>query len=463
MKLDKYEDKSKKNRKIILISLGVIVTISLSLLLYKTFASFNEHVEFPIINGKVDYFGNSDVYFAFYKGDEKLDSMPVKNNSDNLVFDHGECDNGARIIWDNEAWGPMVKNLSKSKTKCRLYFDKYKPTVGEYIMSLAQVDQNNLIIDDTKDTNVRFIGSSPNNYIDIGDKDSAGNPTLWRIIGVFKNITSLDDGVKEEDLVKIIRSDSIGYYSWDSSLSDVNGGFGVNEWSEADIMKLLNPNTVYSGTPTIGGSLYWNKSKGNCFNSFNESHIPCDFTNTGISDEAIEKIAKVRWNTGTIGEVYDDNKITAKYMYDGERSTHNGKEHCVGTGGTYCTDTVDRTTTWDGYIGLVYPSDYGYAVGKMVQSHCLNISMHNWNNENCSSNNWLKQSAIYWTMTPVPFQSVSDNAFTIDAFGSVNGTFTVYGAISVHPVAYLKSTLKIAPNPHQEKEYGSKENPFILN
>ena len=126
MKLEKYEDENNKKSKIILISLGVIVLISVSLILYKTFASFSEEVSFPMMNGKVDYFGNSDVYFAFYNGDKELEEMPSKENSEGLVYIDGECDNGASIIWDNEAWGPMVKNLSKSKTKCTLYFnDKY--------------------------------------------------------------------------------------------------------------------------------------------------------------------------------------------------------------------------------------------------------------------------------------------------------------------------------------------------
>ena len=126
MKLEKYVDKSKKKRKTILISIGVIVLISVSLILYKTFASFSEEVEFPMMKGKVDYFGNSDIYFAFYKGNEKLDEMPSKENSEGLVYIDGECDNGAEIEWNSEEWAPLIKNLSKSKTKCTLYFnDKY--------------------------------------------------------------------------------------------------------------------------------------------------------------------------------------------------------------------------------------------------------------------------------------------------------------------------------------------------
>ena len=72
----------------------------------------------------------------------------------------------------------------------------------------------------------------------------------------MNKITNLDNGGKQESLVKMVRAESIGDYSWDSSVSGINSGFGINEWSEADLMKLLNPYTVYSGTPTIGGSLY---------------------------------------------------------------------------------------------------------------------------------------------------------------------------------------------------------------
>ena len=70
MKLEKYVDKESKRRKIMLISLGIVVLVSVSFLLYKTFARFTESAEFPMMKGKVDYFGNSDIYFAFYKGDE---------------------------------------------------------------------------------------------------------------------------------------------------------------------------------------------------------------------------------------------------------------------------------------------------------------------------------------------------------------------------------------------------------
>ncbi len=447
MKLEKYVDKNVKRRKIVLISLGVVVLISVSFLLYKTFASFTESAEFPIMNGKVDYFGNSDVYFVFYKGDKELEEMPQKDNPEKLEFDYASCDNGASIIWDKEEWAPLVKGLNSVKTKCSLYFKEYDPDIAvNYITELAKIDPTNLAYDGkeilgelgTEDNNLRYIGVNSNNYIDIGDRDINGNPILWRIIGVMNNITNLDNGGQQESLVKIIRSVSIGSYSWDSSAEGINNGYGVNEWSEADLMKLLNP-PIYNTIPSIGNSLYWFHTNGNCYNGLNEINTPCDFTSSGISEEAKEKIAKVRWNTGTIGEKYDLNNITSKKIYEGERSIYSGKELCKNTEGNWCNDTVPRTTTWDGYIGLMYPSDYGYAVGGDIRTTCLGKGINEYSNYNCSKNDWLTTNNNSWTITPTP-----DN-YTL-CFNGSSASFYNFPcglANEVWPVAYLKSSIKI--------------------
>ena len=456
MKLEKYVDKNKQKRKVILISLGVIVLISVSLLLYKTFASFTESAEFPIMNGKVDYFGNSDIYFVFYQGDKELEEMPQKDNEENLVFDYGECDNGASILWNESEWAPLVKGLNKVKTKCSLYFKEYEPTfdkevvkcgqagtgAAECIKTNANLDTTNLMADDTSEANIRYVGETVNNYIDIGDRDGDGNPILWRIIGVMNNITNLDNGGQQESLIKIIRAESIGYYSWDSSAQGINDGYGVNEWSQADVMKLLNPNTVYSGTPAIGGSLYWNRGSGSCYNNSNERNTTCNFTSSGISEEAKNKIVKVRWNTGTFA-TYNTSEWTAKTTYEAERGSHNGKELCESNGGgNNCNDTVPRTTTWEGYIGLMYPSDYGYAVGGEVRETCLGKSMRNYNSGSCNTNDWLKPSSITWTMTPAPYSSYAYHVFNVYSSGYVDFNGARY-ARGVQPVVYLSSSVKI--------------------
>ena len=127
-----------------------------------------------------------------------------------------------------------------------------------------------LAYDGTTDNNLRYVGANPCNYVKVDNE-------IWRIIGVMNNI---DDGtVKRESRIKLIRDESIGRYSWDSSESSVNSGYGVNEWSQADLMKLLNPGYE---SESIGGSLYYNNSSGNCYSSGNNGTEACDFTTTGL-------------------------------------------------------------------------------------------------------------------------------------------------------------------------------------
>ena len=442
MKLEKYVDKDKKRRKTILISVSVIVLISISFLLYKTFASFTESAEFPIMNGKVDYFGNSDVYFAFYKGNDKLDEMPSKDNSNNLVFDYGECDNGADIIWNNEAWGPMVKNLSKSKTKCTLYF-REKPSIemcknyGEdsalcYITKLGDSDYENMLYDHASangvfDNNLRYVGLEPNNYIDIGDRDANGEPILWRIIGVMNNIDN-GSGIKESR-IKIIRDESIGNYAWDSK----ENGSNKNDWTTSALMQVLNEGA------------YWNKISGKCPVKDNQT-IDCDFSMLGLSDEAKSLISDVIWSLGGHDSVYG---INAKQLYEKER----GKEVYEG-----------NSTEWPGKVGLMYPSDYLYAVSPKLFA-CKNENVENYTSLNCHKNNWLMNSQIQWTITPrssTDYSVFRVNLSFNDSDGNIYFNDTNFRNNSVRPVVYLSTNVKIADNPHSELEYGSKENPFIV-
>ena len=423
-----------KKRKVILI-LSIILIVTLFCI--TSYANQNQQ--------------EKNYQIAYYLNNKKVDKMP--KNNEGVTFDHGECDNDSIVKWDYSRWGPIIKNLTKNKTKCDLYFvDDFATKIikcgnnGKDAVTCfkenALADSINLANDTTDDNNVRYIGDAPNNYIDIGDKDSEGNPILWRIIGVMNKITNLDNGGRQESLLKIIRAESIKEYTWDTSVTEINGGWGVNEWSQADLMKLLNPSTVYSGTPEIGGSLYWNRASGRCYiNPYGQS-TTCNFTSSGLSEEAKEKIVKIRWNTGTFA-TYDNTQWTAKATYEAERGSHNGKEECTSNGGgTLCNDEVERTTTWEGYIGLMYPSDYGYAVGGEVRETCLGKSMRNYNSGSCNTNDWLKPSSITWTMTPAPYSSYAYHVFNVYSSGYVDFNGARY-ARGVQPVVYLSSSVKI--------------------
>ena len=129
-----------------------------------------------------------------------------------------------------------------------------------------------------------------------------GDPKAsWRIIGLVNT--------PEGQRVKIIKNESIGEYSYDSSSNKVNGSWGVNEWSEADVMKLLNPgydlNKLESQNGEIqteeyaNNSLYWNKQEGLCYTYMGNRTSPCDFRNNGMPENLKNMIDTVTWNTGS--------------------------------------------------------------------------------------------------------------------------------------------------------------------
>ena len=308
----------------------------------------------------------------------------------------------------------------------------------------ASLDTINLAVDDYGNT--RYIGADPNNYVSI-DGD------IWRIIGVMKDI---DDGTgNKSDRLKLIRNDSIGEYSWDTSESSVNGGYGVNEWSQADLMKLLNPGYE---SETVGGSLYWNNQSGTCYNFDNNETTSCNFTSTGIKDKLKTLISDAVWNTGSNGSSHSYNNIKTEKFYELERSTNTGK---MCTSGTFCTDIVERTTTWTGKVGLMYPSDYGYATSggsTTDRATCLNTVLYNWNGSSvsdCKNNDWLFSNSWQWTIFPGATSSYASGAAFVDLNGNINGNAACfYGG--VRPVVYLTSNVGV------QSGDGSSGNPFIL-
>ena len=65
------------------------------------------------------------------------------------------------------------------------------------------------------------------------------------------------------------------------------------------------------------------------------------------------------------------------------------------TSGVMCYDNVTCTTTWNGYVGLMYPSDYGYASSGGTTANretCLNRTLFRWQDSvssDCYQNDWL--------------------------------------------------------------------------
>ena len=272
----------------------------------------------------------------------------------------------------------------------------------------------------------------------------------WRIIGVF-------DGQ-----LKLIRNESIGNYSWDSSASSINNGLGVNQWGEstggigrfgiyegADLMRLLN-------------NLYWNREGGQCYLGWNDDRTTCDFSTTGLTGEAQEMISFHTWYTGTSGEIdtYTSNNGlgTSKKYYEYERSENTGK---LCTSGTWCNDTVTRTTTWDGYVGLMYPSDYGYAVGGEARIGCIsNTNLDSYGDASCYMDNWLFNGKEQYTIMPTYYtfesREYANYVMIISNYGGVTGGSACGDnsiSIDIRPSLYLVPEASISGD-------GTPTNPF---
>ncbi len=333
----------------------------------------------------------------------------------------------------------------------------------EYIIS--ESEENTIILDDeTVDHNLRYIGANPDNYIDIGDRDAAGNPILWRIIGLMNNISDAT-GNKSTNL-KITRASSIGNFSWDSSKNSINTGYGINSWNDADLMKLLNPNFETNtdlndsgSTVTINNSLYWNKANGVCYNNWHNETTNCDFTNSGLSEAAKAYIEEVIWNVGSNdGQTNTYQNTIASKFYESERSENTGK---ICNSSSSCNDTLKRNHLWTGFVGLMYPSDYAYATSGGTSTDrftCLNTAIYDWSSKisDCHNNSWLRDSTNpKWTMTPTAMSSFSSQVFRVMTSGYMDANDAYYG-ISVYPTVYLKNSVKIVTGE------GTITNPFQI-
>ena len=268
-------------------------------------------------------------------------------------------------------------------------------------------------------TDYRYIGANPNNYVKFNDE-------LWRIIGVFDT----DDGTgKVEKRLKIIRNESIGDYSWDYN----SAGNYINEWSTAQLNNLLNSGAYYNRTT----GTYYN-------NSTTASNV--DFTDKGLTEKAKAMIGNAKWYLGGVANFNSSSNGLASHFYKYERGT---------------TVYSGRSTSWTGKVGLMYPSDYGYATSGGTTTNrasCLAKEMYNWDDStvsDCKNNDWMYNSSNnQWTISPragFPYY-----VFGVLNTGIVYSDRADYSDYAARPVVHLKSTIKVISGS------GTKESPYIL-
>ena len=207
-------------------------------------------------------------------------------------------------------------------------------------------------------------------------------------------VFTVDDGTgKKEQRLKIIRNES-RVVTWNSN--------NTNDW----------PNSTLNISLSSGNFLY------------------------GKSKSMIENAV---WYLGGISD-YSNAIVSQWYTYERGTTVYEG-----------------RNTSWVGKVGLMYPSDYGYATSGGAttdRNTCLNKELSNWNElSDCYTNDWIYDSSKQWTITPAAY-NFSSVFFVNDS--DVGGSFAVTTFINERPVVFLKSNIKIVNGD------GSSGNPYVL-
>ena len=322
------------------------------------------------------------------------------------------------LVGSGKFEGLQIINGTKDSAKAEEIKAPVYGNAVNYVNGLYAYDasSNGLKKDNTVDANIRYYGENPNNYVSF-------NNELWRIIGVFGNN------------VKLVRKDTLGNLSWDSSDSSVNSGMGVNEWSQADLKNYLN--TMYYGGTSV-----------TCYNDANNTTTTCP---TGsLNENAKSMIDNHTWATGAV----TDSTFTVD-VYNSERGSSIGK---ICTTNISCNDTVIRTTTWTGHVALPYITDWVYASGEADCDDNFNITDSS-NNYICKNSNWMHygdtEEDFFQFLSPGTFSADATRAWGVSGAGKV-GNWCIFKVESIFPSIYLKSNVKIVSGS------GTNSDPYTL-
>lgn len=313
------------------------------------------------------------------------------------------CD-GADGKWLYDDWKLSVENITNN-ISCDIKFETIpKKYLSDYVIGLTGTTQGTGQVVNEK--GYRYEGKRPNNYVWFNDE-------YWRIIGVFD---SESHGQNNKNLVKIIRAEILDGLTWDKS--------DINDWTTASLNLLLN-------------GAYYNAqdgtSSGYCYGYTTTIPANCDYTKIGIQSKYRDMIANVTWYLGG----YSSISATTESLYGYERGTK------VYTG---------RPTSTTGYIGLMYPSDFGYSV--LASSCARTKNIRSYTTDTCSGQSWLYGKGQIWTITPN--SSKTNYVFYMHYYGYILHNADASDGYGVRPVAYLDSSVYVIDGD------GSYDNPYII-
>ena len=380
------------NKKIKLISICIIFLLCVIGHIYNTNNTNNTNNNISLQDNNVTY--------AISLDGKKTSSFPARGSYKVQV----ECNNAVGK-WLYDEWKLSIEDMLGTSTSCDIDFTSIttKTLLSDYVISLVGKSQGTGKV--INENGYRYEGKNPNNYIWF-------NNEYWRIIGVFDSATH---GQAGKNLVKIIRDKQIGYQTWDSA--------GTNNWSTSSLKSLLN-DYYYKATDGT--------NSGKCYGYSNTVTSNCNYTKNGIQSYYRNLIQSVTWHLGG----YNSIAVTANNFYTYERGT---------------TVNGSNPTTTTGYIGLMYPSDFGYTA---LESDCARTTLLSEDiTVACAGASGLSGRSFDLTLTQ--YTTNATQTISISREGKIAARDAI-GNFGVSPVLYLNSSVYLVDG------NGSLDNPYII-
>lgn len=349
--------------------------------------------------------------------------LPYNNPNSNYSLSNLNGITSSNIEWNNINRMISIKNGVDDGASATL--TKTTNTTGTLLSSVITAgvgtsgDGVITKVTDNGTEQYRYQGNNPNNYVSF-------NNQLWRIIGyvpVCLEVTPITEdttinGVefkqgeaqctKWENRVKIIKADPIGAYAYNKTEYSSSNPI---VWIGSTVQGLLN--SCYLGKKD-GCSKY-------CY-AHKTTQGVCNYSQNGINenDNYGNMIESIYYNTGIAGSQY----LSSSNFYAKE---------------------ITKQVSEKSMIGLMYASDYGYAISG------FNGDLNYAGLHEKMANNWLFGQGYEWMMTA----SSSSALFYFSYLASFSDAEASSG-YAVRPVLYLQS------NVNKLSGDGTMASPYIL-
>ncbi|MDY4544642.1 MAG: hypothetical protein SPE00_04950 [Bacilli bacterium] len=319
------------------------------------------------------------------------------------------------VIQDNVVGKTFKGNIKVANTDCSFN----EPVSGTSFETLM-IENNTDIFNEN---GIRYEGADPKNYICLdSNKEGAcsSSSLLFRIIGLFEEEYS-SDGTSSTGTKKLLKVIDTNNY----------GGASGNSWNETE----------------ISGKNYNDWSTSALKTKLNGPYLSTLLATSGVNSKLSSAIVNAKWHLGGVNNTSSSNyyyrKITTEDYYKAERSPY-------ATSGTLQNLLSGNPEYVFAKVGLMYPSDYGYAtVGGSTtnKSSCREKELYNWyisSYSDCKDNDWIFKSATFigdgeWFISPS-----ASLVYGVSHFDSTSCVYDDYSAgysLAVRPTFYLDSSI----------------------